>query len=215
MAQEEGDSVTFWLERLKSGDRAAVQRLWERYFDRLVRLARRRLERGARRVADEEDAALSAFHSFCQRVEGERFPQLEDRTDLWRLLVVITSRKALKQAQANRRAKRGGGTVRGDSVFVGAGEEQAGIQAIADEQPTPEFAVQMAEEVRTLLARLDDPSLSELALLKLEGYSNEEIATRLKCALRTVERRLRGIRAIWSQSDSDGHESPSHALPRP
>ena len=147
-----------------------------------MRLARRRLEHGSRRVADEEDAALSAFHSFCQRVEGGRFPQLEDRTDLWRLLVVITSRKALKQAEANRRAKRGGGTVRGDSVFVGAGEEQAGIQAIADEQPTPEFAVQMAEEVRKLLARLDDPSLSELALLKLEGYSNEEIATQLKAA---------------------------------
>ena len=200
MSQGEDESVTFWLARLKSGDRAAVQQLWERYFDRLVRLARRRLEQSPRRAADEEDAALSAFHSFCQRVEGGRFPQLEDRTDLWRLLVVITSRKALKQAEANRRAKRGGGHVRGESIFLGGtqGEEELGIHAIADREPTPEFAVQMAEGIQGLLARLDDPPLRELALLKLEGFSNEEIAERLPCAVRTVERRLRGIRAIWS-----------------
>ncbi len=201
MSQGEDESVTFWLGRLKSGDRAAVQQLWERYFDRLVRLARRRLEGNPRRVADEEDAALSAFHSFCQRVEGGRFPQLEDRMDLWRLLVVITSRKALKQAEANRRAKRGGGHVRGESVFLRGteGEEEAGIHAIADREPTPEFAAEVAEGIQDLLARLDAPTLRELALLKLEGYSNEEIAERLQCALRTIERRLRGIRAIWTE----------------
>lgn len=200
----EHESVTFWLGRLKSGDRSAVQQLWERYFDRLVRLARKRLAGSPRRAADEEDAVLSAFHSFCQRVEKGRFPQLEDRTDLWRLLVVITSRKALKQVEADRRVKRGGGKVRGESIFPGAAEEQAGIHAVADGQPTPEFAVQMGEEVRELLARLGDPKLCEMALLKLEGYSNEEIAQRLQCALRTVERRLRGIRAIWSEGQ-EGH----------
>jgi DNA-directed RNA polymerase specialized sigma24 family protein len=193
------ESVTFWLERLKSGDRDAVPQLWERYFPRLIRLARRRLEGSPRRAADEEDVVLSAFNSFCQRVEEGRFPQLEDRTDLWRLLAVITSRKALKQAEANRRVKRGGGQVRGESVFMGAAEEQAGIHGVADEQPTPEFAVQMAEEIGRLLDRLNDPKLCEMALLKLEGYSNEEIAVRLQCALRTVERRLRGIRAIWTE----------------
>jgi RNA polymerase sigma factor (sigma-70 family) len=197
--ERENESVTFWLERLKSGDRDVVPQLWERYFPRLIRLARRRLEGSPRRAADEEDVVLSAFNSFCRRVEEGRFPQLEDRTDLWRLLAVITSRKALKQAEANRRAKRGGGQVRGESVFVRAEEEQAGINEVADEQPTPEFAAQMAEEIRRLLERLDDPKLCEMALLKLEGYSNEEIAERLQCALRTVERRLRGIRAIWTE----------------
>lgn len=197
-------SDTYWIGQLKSGDRAAVQHLWDRYFDRLVRLARKRLESAPRRVADEEDAALSAFHSFCARVEEGRFPQLEDRTDLWRLLVVITSRKAVKQREAHRCRKRGGGRVRGESALLkrGAGEEEAGIEAIADGQPTPEFAAQLKEQSRRLLDRLDDDSLRELALLKLEGFSNEEIATRLQCGLRTVERRLRGIRAIWSEEDA-------------
>jgi len=195
------DSITHWIGRLKAGDTAAVQKLWEQYFDRLAHLARRRLESSPRRVADEEDAALSAFYSFCHRAAEGKFPQLEDRTDLWRLLVVITSRKVLKQMEANRRRKRGGGGVRGESIFLraGSGVEEAGIAAIADRGPTPEFAAQLAEESRCLLERLGDESLRELALLKLEGLSNDDIARRLQCGLRTVERKLRGIRAIWSE----------------
>lgn len=198
-------SVSHWIARLKEGDRAAVQQLWERYFSRLVRLARRRLESAPRRVADEEDAAVSAFHSFCIRVEQGRFPQLEDRTDLWRLLVVITSRKAVKQRAAAARRKRGGGRVRGESAFLmpGADEEDAGIQAVAGQEPTPELAAQFEEQFQHLLDCLDDGSLRELALLKLQGFSNEEIAVRLQCGLRTVERRLGGIRAIWSKELTD------------
>jgi hypothetical protein len=67
-------SVTHWLGLLKAGDHAAAQPLWERYFGRLVGLARARL-RGARgHAADEEDVALSAFASFCKGAEQGRFP---------------------------------------------------------------------------------------------------------------------------------------------
>ena len=51
-------SVTFWIDRLKSGDPAALQPLWERYFAKLVGLARKHLRTDDRRSADEEDAAL-------------------------------------------------------------------------------------------------------------------------------------------------------------
>src|SRR5207249_6675395 len=59
-------SVSAWIDRLKDGDPAAAQPLWERYFGRLVGLARDRLRGAARRAADEEDVALSAFDSFCR-----------------------------------------------------------------------------------------------------------------------------------------------------
>lgn len=198
------NSVTYWIGRLKAGDTIAVQRLWDRYFDRLVRLAQRRLRSMPRRAVNEEDVALSAFHSFYLRVKEKKFPQLNDRTDLWRLLVVITCRKALREMEVNRRRKRGSGRVRGESVFMNteSGSNEAGIEVIADREPTPEFAAQMVEEFQQLLDRLENDSLRELALLKMEGYSNEEIAQKLQCGLRTVERRLRGIRAIWSK-DSD------------
>ncbi|MBI1915085.1 MAG: hypothetical protein HYS12_10160 [Planctomycetes bacterium] len=74
--------VTRWLQQLKAGDHDAVQPLWERYFRRLVGLARDRLRKLPRRTADEEDVALSAFDSFCRRAEEGRFPRLDDRDGL-------------------------------------------------------------------------------------------------------------------------------------
>src|SRR5260370_3647008 len=88
-------SVTNWLGLLKAGDSAAAQPLWERYFRRLVGLARTKLRGTPRQAADEEDVALCAFDSFCRAAEQGRFPKLHDRHDLWRLLVSITARKAL------------------------------------------------------------------------------------------------------------------------
>jgi ECF sigma factor len=69
----------------------------------------------SQRGAD-EDAALSAFDSFCASVAAGRFPQLADRDDLWRLLVVITRRKVLDQAQRRMRQKRGNGRVVSEST---------------------------------------------------------------------------------------------------
>src|SRR4028119_1989180 len=101
---EEGrGSITHRIDALRAGDPAAAQLLWERYFDRLVRLARTRLRATGRSSAeaDEEDAVLSAFDSFCAGAVRGRFPQLTDRDDLWRLLVVITPPKG--HAPARRR----------------------------------------------------------------------------------------------------------------
>src|SRR5262245_60870661 len=112
-------SVTHWVSLLQGGDHQAAQPLWERYFQQLVHLARARLQGTPRRAADEEDVALSAFASFCRGAEQGRFPRLSDRKDLWRLLVVITARKALDLSARERRRKRGGGTVRGDSALPG------------------------------------------------------------------------------------------------
>jgi hypothetical protein len=90
----EDGSISGWINQLKAGDDAAVQKLWQAYFQRLVALARAKLRGVPRRAEDEEDAALSAFDSFCRGAEQGRFPQLNNRDDLWRLLVLITSRKA-------------------------------------------------------------------------------------------------------------------------
>ena len=66
-------------------------------------------------------------------------------------------------------------------------------------EPSPEFAAMMGDECRRLLEKLGDPQLRELAVAKMEGCSNREIAQRLDCALRTVERRLKLIRDEWRQ----------------
>ena len=202
MSSDDQGSVTQWIGNLKAGDDAAAQPLWERYFARLVRLARAKLRttRHGAGVEDEEDAALSAFNSFCDGAAKGRFPLLSDRDDLWRLLVVITARKAYAQVQRGTRQKRGGGRVIGEgAISLGPGDDMAGFDFIAGPEPTPEFAAMVAEEYRRLLDSLEDSSLRQVALDRMEGYTNDEIAERLGCARRTVARRLDLIRKIWSE----------------
>src|ERR1700726_2239482 len=100
-------SITHWLRLLQAGDHSAARPLWQHYFQLLVARARAALRGVPRRAADEEDVALSAFDSFCRGAEQGHFPQLEDRDDLWRLLVVITGRKASHLIRDETRKKRG------------------------------------------------------------------------------------------------------------
>jgi len=206
MPVEDGGSVTRWIGDLKAGDGAAAAALWERYFDRLVRLARKRLASRAGGVEDEEDAALSAFESFCAGLTRGQFTELGDRDDLWKLLVVITARKAAAQLDRGRALKRGGGWNRLDAAHSGSGSGTSGgfglLAELVAQEPTPEFAAMVAEETRELLGRLEDGQLRQIALDRMEGYTTEEIALRLGCARRTVARRLDLIRQIWSEESS-------------
>jgi RNA polymerase sigma factor (sigma-70 family) len=194
--------ATFWVRQLERGNRDAAQELWRAYHRRLVGLARRKLDGLPRRAVDEEDVALSAFTSFCRRVEGGHYPRIEDRDGLWRLLLTITAHKAWNVIRDARRRKRGGGLVRGESGLVhGPGDtaEAAAIDGIIGPEPTPEFAAQVAEQLGRLLDALADQQLRSIAVFKMEGYTNAEIADRLNCAPSTVDRRLRLIRQIWEQ----------------
>jgi DNA-directed RNA polymerase specialized sigma24 family protein len=146
-----------------------------------------------RRAADEEDVALSAFDSFFRRAECGQFARLTDRDDLWQILVLITERKAIDLMRREGRKSRGGGRV---VAFTDVDSRVPG--EIADPGPTPEFAAQVVDEFRELLRRLGDDSLRSVALTKMEGYTNKQIAERLGCIEQTVERKLRSIRKIWS-----------------
>lgn len=197
MANSAGQSVTAWIAALKDGDAEAVDRIWRRYFRALVDLAGARLRGGPRGHADEEDAALSALDSFYRGAARGRFPKLDDRNDLWRLLVVITERKASDQAVRERRQKRGGRRLVGTLAAQVADEHEGGPAHLADRYPTPQIAAQMVDECRRLLDKLRDDSLRRVALLRMEGYANDEIARELRCSLRTVARKVELIRRTW------------------
>jgi DNA-directed RNA polymerase specialized sigma24 family protein len=191
-------SVAVLIERLEAGRHEAAQPLWEQYYPRLVRLARKKLRGTSRRVANEEDVALSAFDSFCRGVEHGRFPRLRDRDGLWALLTLITLRKAADLANHNSRGRRGGGQVRGDSALepLESTSGVVGFEVVEADDPTPDVAAQLAEEFQCLLGRLGNDQLRAIAVWKLEGYTNAEIAGRLRCAEVTVERRLNIIRKV-------------------
>jgi RNA polymerase sigma factor (sigma-70 family) len=190
-------SVTHWIHQVKGGDSRAAQKLWEEYFPRLVGLVRKKIQGRPALGSEPEDVAQEAFASFFRRAEANRFPQLSDRNDLWRLLVVITARKAIDHLAREGRLKHGGGAVHlGPEV----------LEDVVGREPTPEFAAGVKEQLQRLLEKLGDEQLRQIAAWKLEGYTNKEIAGMLDCALATVERRLRLIRATWEDEmgEADG-----------
>src|SRR5262245_25448769 len=196
------DSVSQWLGRLQGGDPSAARLLWERYFPRLVALGRARLRAAPRRAADEEDVALSAFDSFCRGARLGRFPRLDDRDDLWQVLVLITVRKAIDLVHHERRRARGGRV----QTFADLADSEIEALLGAGAEPSPALAAQMADECRRLLKKLDEPTLRTVALWKMEGYSNQEIADRLDCVVTTVERKLQRVRRLWERTQEMGHE---------
>ena len=172
--------------------------LWEAYFCRLVGLARVRLRDTPRTMADEEDIALSAFDSFCRGTQADRFARLNDRNDLWQILVLITVRKAIDLRKHEGRVSRGTGRVQSLNEL-----SSEAIETIAGDDPAPEVAAELAEEFDRLMGRLGDSALQRIAVWKLEGHTNDEIAARLGCVTSTIERKLARIRSMWANEIKD------------
>ncbi|MDY3551527.1 ECF-type sigma factor [Gemmata sp. JC717] len=188
-------SITAWVQRLAAGDGDAARPLWDRYFRRMVSLAAGRM---VGRAADAEDVALSAFFQFCRAASGQKFARLASRDDLWHLLVVLTARKAMDWRKHQSAQKRGGPTDELPDDVPGTGAD-------------PALAAAVGDEVRMLFDKLDSDELRELARLKLDGYTNEEIAKQLDCTVRTVCRRLALIRDIWeSDPPPEADARPGH-----
>ena len=165
------ESVTNWLHAFQAGDQEAVRQLWKRYFNRMVGLARLKLGHSPRGAADEEDVAVSAFDSFCQGVEQGQFSRLQDRDDLWRMLVVITVRKAVNLIHHQGRQKRGGDQVPQTDDEV--------LQGLLSREPSPAITAAMNDECLRLFDLLGDEMLRKLVRLKLEGHTNTESASLL------------------------------------
>ena len=181
-------SMSLWIEQLKDGDSAAADAVFRRYYDRLVGYARRKLQGVPGGMSDEEDVVLSAFDSFCRAASKGRFPDLKDRDGLLRLLLRMTARKAidLRRHELSRRK------VQHEDANLGALSDLAG----------PELIAILDEEFQRLLDLLSDQNLAALAMAKMQGFTNREIASRMDCSLRTVERQLQLIRLKWEQEGS-------------
>ena len=195
------DSVTKWFQQLPHHNRDHVQELWNRYFRRLVDLARAKMGNVPRRAADEEDIALSAFDSAIRAIENKRFPKLDDRADLWQILVMVTKRKVATQIERETRAKRD--YRRNKKIDAPADSSSLGMEwnALVQHEPDPAFAACVAEQCQQLLNTLPNEKHREIALAKMEGYTNREIAGQHECSVATVERRLNTIRALWERGE--------------
>jgi DNA-directed RNA polymerase specialized sigma24 family protein len=195
------ESVTQWIDKLRDGDSQAATHLWDRYFTRLVQLARQRLGKMARRAYDEEDVVLDVLDSVCRGLDEGRYPELENRQDLWRLLFTITLRKSVSRLRHEGRQRRGGGRVWGESL-EGSSQDfvSPSLAELPTVEPSPDVVAELTELFEALMDKLGDATLRRIARLKLEGYTDEEIAAQIGCVRRTVVRKLKVIRGIWYES---------------
>ncbi len=200
------DPVSMWIEELKNSDDSAVEKLWNHFVSRLYEAARKKLRSTTRPLYDEEDAAQSAFHSVCAGIAAGRFPNLHARENLWRLMLVITSRKIARRHKYDLRQRRDVRRNVSNLVFSNLDDESqiGGVEDLPSREPTPEFAAEFVETCESLSRNLADPQLQQVMALKMEGRSNAEIADRLSCAQRTVRRCLEIIRRQWHRQELAG-----------
>lgn len=191
--------VTLWLRALEDGDEEAAEQLWTHFFERLTALARRKLIQ--QRVVDGEDIVVSVFRRLCEGAESGRFGQVGGRDELWRLLVSMTVRRAIDENRRLLADKRGGARVRGDSLH--ARNDRGSWDQFAGEDLSPEFLVMVEEQCDRLLESLADNTLRSVAVWRLEGFSNDEIAGKLEMTTRSVERKLNRIRLLWRDEVAD------------
>ncbi len=202
---ESTSSVTEWLKLLRSqGDEAAANDLWNRYFQKLVRHLRVRIDRRCRQVTDEEDIALSAMDLLFRGISDGKFPDLSDRDSLWNLLLTLAERRATRHFHRATAQKRGAGRVVHEGALEASRFGGQGITQFADGGPSPEFAAIVSEEIEYRLRLLNDPLLQQIALLEMEGYGPTEIReiTRIG-SQRTLRRKRQLIRAIWTDSAAE------------
>lgn len=195
-------SVTQWIADLQVGESGeannAEVELWERYFRRLVGLARMKLGDAPRVAEDEEDVAVSALRSFYSGVAAGRYPKLEDRHNLWAILAKITACKAINQRNRQLAKKRGGGKVLSEGQIASPSSmDERQLAEFVEDGLTPEFIATVNEQCEELMKSLPDDKLRLIAHRKLEGHTNEEIAQELGVVERTVERKLGLIRCTW------------------
>lgn len=212
----EAEQFSAALSRVRDGQDDAITELWNTYFQRLVRLAAKRLPANLKRSGDEEDIAISAFNSFIAGIRRDQFPDLSGPDNLWGLLITLTGRKVNAHLRFQTRQKRGGGAVRGESVFMDPSDQprSPGIDAVSGQEMTADLKVELEEACNRLLDQLPDEQLRQMAVMRMDGFLVDEIADRLGLSKRATERRLQLIRRTWSEAAHLEAGGPSQDPPQ-
>jgi RNA polymerase sigma factor (sigma-70 family) len=194
------------LARLRAGNAAAQRELWDRYFRRLVALARTKLGNTPRAAADEEDVAIVAIEALLEGLARDRFPDLGRSGSVWALLAKIAAREAVNERRRQYALKRGGGCMvtplscedEDPPPHASPPSPVRSNEPIDQHEPAEAIAL-MHEAFDRLMAACSDPLLRQVAQRRIDGWTNAEIAEDLGVAERTVERRVRRVRACWNR----------------
>ena len=192
----EPGSITNIISQNGEMSEESARLLWERFFDRLCRFAERKVYKRHRRLIDPEDIAGSAMFALMQGLKEGKFHSVKNRDQLWQMLVMIAARKTVNKSKFLDREKRGGRQTRGESALNNLG--LANLSQYIDKTDDPAKFVEIEMTCRELLIALPSDRYREIALMRLAGYSNQEIGMKLGCSTRTIDRHLEAIREVWN-----------------
>ena len=180
------DTTKRWVQGFRDGNPELIEEFWNVYEIRLKRLAERNLGQQIRRRVASEDVVQSAFRTFLRRAHQDEF-QLTDRKSLLALLCTITLNKIREKVRYHGRQKRGL-------------DQERYLDAIADlsgKETTPDEVAAFREVEEMISTFSEDEQL--IIHLKLENYTNQEIAKKIQCSERTVRRLTNRIREHLKQ----------------
>lgn len=181
-----------FLQDLSRGDEQVARQLFDTYVDRLVALARSRISQRLASRVDPEDIVQSVFRTFFGRIKEGRF-QINDQDDLCKLLMRITVHKTLRQIAFHKAAKRDPGHETGQED--GSHDH---IMELLDREPTPDDAVAFVDQLEHFLGRLR-PQERQILEMRMQGYTNEEIAQELGIYDRKIRRVIERVRGLAAQ----------------
>ncbi len=176
----------------RGGDQDAARQIVERYFDRLLLLARRRISQRLASRVDPEDIVQSVFRTFFVRLKDGQFA-FQDEDDLCKLLMRITLHKTLRQVAFHKAAKRDPylETNQGDC-------HRDQLLAVLDEEPSAEATVAFLDQLEHFLEQLE-PQTRRILEMRVQGYTNEEIAKELNVYDRKIRRAIERVRDLARQ----------------
>jgi RNA polymerase sigma-70 factor (ECF subfamily) len=167
-----------FLQQLQAGDDAAMQKLFERYSQRLVQLAGKNIHPALVKRFDGEDVVQSVFRTFFRRQDAGQL-KIEHSQQLWRLLATITLCKTRSHARRHTAEKRN----------AQAEQPQASHFEFLDHEPAPDDALALWEEIDVVLEGLPERT-GEILTARLEGKHKSEIARELNLSRQTIHRIL-------------------------
>lgn len=194
-------SITKAIAAVGEHDQSAAELIWQRFFDRLCGYARSKIYDRHRRLIAPDEIAANAFLALFTGLKEKRFEKVRNRDELWQMLTLIAARDAINEQEKLQAQKRGGGKVSGSSAFGSQGI--GNVRDYVQRDPPPEVFVELEELSQRLLRNLPSDELRNVAIWRMAGYSNAEIAEKLGRTERTVERRLNLIREIWSKIEKE------------
>jgi len=202
-------SITILLDNLRSGDEAAVEKLFPRFFDRLKAVARKRVSVRDRKVVDDEDLAVWAINTFQRCIRDGMYPKILNRDDVWKFLVSILERKSVDHIRKQHAEKRGGGEIRGESVFEDQDQPRF-LERVCLEKVNFEVMVDFLDVMDVIVDRLKDPGLGEILAAKFAGNTSQEIAELTGRSVSSVDRKLRLIRNVIAEDRDIEFGSDTH-----